>query len=523
MIGLVRRRRGPETAAPQPETTTEPVAITTDPRAAAWSRRVPAVRYALSGSPVEPVDIRVSGDLASALGDVVDPRDRAHVWLVLAVLSGRLPDRVTVVETARASEFDDGASLWAAVQGQTTEESAAWAVRVASDDVLVDVAHTAATDLTTGIQRVARETTRRWLATHECTAVSWTEGFEAIRELTPTEFRRVLRGAAERRRQPRGPVVPAPPVDPRTTTVIVPWRSTYIVPELAAEPPRSVRLRALAELTPNRTGVIGFDCVPITSAETTQLGFAGVFAGNLSAVRHFDRVAAISEAAATEYCGWRAGLAATGLSGPAVTSVPLPVEAAEPTEDDTATARDRFVVGSLPLVLAIGSHEPRKNHMALLHAAELLWREGLRFSLTFIGGNSWGSADFVQRLAELQRAGRPVDTASALSDGQVWAAYRLARCTVFPSLNEGFGLPVAESLAAGTPAVTSNFGSMRELALEGGALMVDPHDDHDIADAVRSLLVDDELHAELSRAALARPVRRWDTYAAELWDFLVAG
>jgi len=317
-------------------------------------------------------------------------------------------------------------------------------------------------------------------------------------------------------------VEPATPSDPRTTTVVVPWRATYVVPELAAEPARSLRLRALAELTPNRTGAIGFDCVPITSAETTQLGFAGVFAGNLSAVRHFDRVAAISQAAAAEYSGWRAGLAATGLPGPMVTSVPLPVEAAEPTEDDTATARGRFLIDSVPLVLAIGSHEPRKNHTALLHAAELLWRDGLRFSLTFIGGNSWGSAGFVRRLAELQRAGRPVDTESALSDGQLWAAYRLAHCTVFPSLNEGFGLPVAESLAVGTPVVTSDFGSMRELALEGGALMVDPHDDHDIADALRRLLTDDELHAELSRAALARPVRRWDTYASELWNFLVA-
>ncbi len=46
-------------------------------------------------------------------------------------------------------------------------------------------------------------------------------------------------------------------------------------------------------------------------------------------------------------------------------------------------------IGSLPIVLAVGSHEPRKNHLAVLHAAELLWREGLLFTLTFVGGHSW--------------------------------------------------------------------------------------------------------------------------------------
>lgn len=477
--------------------------------AAAWARRIPAVRAALGESSSLARSIGGYADLAGALGDVVDHRDRGHVWLVLSVLTGRLPEHATVVEVARAAEFDDGASLWAAVAERTTDQSAARRVRVATDEVLVDVAHTARTPLATGIQRVARETTRRWLTDHACTPVSWSDGYESVRELTAIEHGRFG--------NPAGGAAAVP----EEATVVVPWRATYVVAELAAESERSARLLALADLTPNRTGVIGFDCVPLTSAETTQLGFAGVFAGNLAAVRSFDRVAAISQAAATEYSGWRAMLTAIGVSGPAIVSVPLPVEGAEPTEEDLAEARARFLVGRLPLVLVVGSHEPRKNHLTVLHAAELLWRTGLRFSLSFVGGNSWGSDSFTRRLAELQRAGRPVDTESRLSDGRLWAAYRLARCTVFPSLNEGFGLPVAESLAAGTPAITSNFGSMLEIAADGGALTVDPHDDHEVADALRRLLTDDELHTRLRRAALARPARTWDMYAAEVWDVLV--
>jgi glycosyltransferase involved in cell wall biosynthesis len=482
----------------------------TTAHAEAWARRVPAVRAALGAGPRAALPVRGVADLPAVLDDVVDHRDRGHVWLVLAALSGRLPDHATVVEVSRAAESDDGA-LWSAVAAHTSAASAQRQVRIAVDEVLVDVAHTARTPLATGIQRVARETTRRWLAGRQCTPVSWSDGYESVRELTATELQRF--GAAT-----SGAVD-----EPERTTVVVPWRATYVVAELAAESERSARLLALAALTPNRTGVIGFDCVPLTSAETTQLGFAGVFAGNLAAVRHFDRVATISQAAATEYSGWRQMLTAIGTTGPEIAPVPLPVEGEQPTEDDLAVAGGGVVVGPLPLVLVVGSHEPRKNHLAVLHAAELLWRDGLRFSLSFVGGNSWNSESFTRRLAQLQRSGRPVDSESRLSDGQLWAAYQVARCTVFPSLNEGFGLPVAESLAAGTPAITSDFGSMLEIAADGGALTVDPHDDHALAEAVRSVLVDDGLHERLRAAALARPRRTWDMYADEVWDFLVSG
>jgi glycosyltransferase involved in cell wall biosynthesis len=471
---------------------------------------VPIVAAALGAPSAASPSIGRHEDLARVLGDVVDHRDRSHVWLTLAVLTGRLPDRTTVIEVARAAEFDDGASLWAAVARLTTDKSAARSVRVATDEVLVDVAHTASTPLNTGIQRVARETTRHWLATHECTPTSWSKRYDSIRELTESERRRL-----------DGAVVDDEDLRAReATTVVVPWRTTFVVPELAAEPERSARLLALAELTPNRTGVIGFDCVPITSAETAQQGFAGDFAGYLAALRYVDRVATISDAAATEYLGWRSALPAIGETGPRIQAVHLPVEGADPSPEDVEAARTRFLVGTLPLVLVVGSHEPRKNHLAVLQAAELLWREGHRFSLSFVGGNAWGGERFTRRLRELQLAGRPVDAESRLSDGQLWAAYRLARCTVFPSLHEGFGLPVAESLAAGTPAITSDFGSMLEIAADGGALTVDPHDDHDLADGLRRLLTDDGLHAGLRRAALARPGRTWEMYAAEVWDFL---
>jgi glycosyltransferase involved in cell wall biosynthesis len=245
------------------------------------------------------------------------------------------------------------------------------------------------------------------------------------------------------------------------------------------------------------------------------------FAHYLAAVAHTERVAAISEAAAGEFKGWRHMLEGAGLAGPDITAVPLPVESPLPSRAAMETAREQLAVVGMPMVLVVGSHEPRKNHRAVLHAAELLWRDGLTFSLLFVGGNSWNSERFTRALHDLQAAGRPVHAVRALTDDLLRAAYTIAYCTLFPSFNEGFGLPVAESIASGTPVITSNFGSMREIAGPGGALLVDPRDDHDIARALKSLLTDDALRASLAREIRARPQRTWEEYAEETWDYLV--
>ena len=259
------------------------------------------------------------------------------------------------------------------------------------------------------------------------------------------------------------------------------------------------------------------------AAETTAEGMPIGFAHYLAAAAHVDRIATISGAAEVEYRGWRSMLAGTGLAGPDICCIPLPVHADTPSDTARRQAHDLLATGTTPIVLAVGSHEPRKNHLALLHAAELLWREGLLFTLVFVGGHSWNSAAFDTGVEALRRAGRPVQTIRALPDDLLWAAYRQAYCTVFASLHEGYGLPVAESLASGTPVITSNFGSMRELARHGGALLVDPRQDHQLTDALRQLLLDRPLRDRLAAQAATIPRRTWDDYAADTWAYLVNG
>ena len=452
------------------------------------------------------------GATAALVAALDADRSLAAVWLTLSVLERGLP---TDAEVRSAHRVLGGRGSAALVAQLATDAASARRrhsrVDLVRSAVVVDVRHTAETDLATGIQRVARETVKRWHAHHDIVLVTWTADGRSMRRLLPDEQATALHAAAPI----HGSTAAADAV------IVVPVGGTYLLPELAAEPWRTERVAALAEYGGLTTGVIGFDCVPLTTAETVGEGMPGAFARNLVAVSRMDRVGAISDAAAEEYAGWRRMLSGSGVKGPDVASVLLAAEAGSSTDADAREFADLVGLGDDPLVLVVGSHEPRKNHLAVLQAAELAWREGLAFQLVFVGGNSWNSFGFTDTLAALKKNDRNVATVSALPDRLLWAAYRLSRFTIFPSINEGFGLPVAESLASGTPVITSRYGSMNQIGLAGGTVVVDPRDDHDLLRGMRSMIADPALYERLRAEASAYTVRPWDAYASDLWDYFV--
>ena len=438
--------------------------------------------------------------------------DTSLLWLTQAAIAAVFPLHDDFERFRRDAALNGAA---AAIGRQVARSSRALApnrsvpIRIATDTVIVDVHHTARTGLATGIQRVVRQTILEWTTKPEVELVGWDSAFTGLRHLSEPERQNALYGSVPRIARPRDWVL------------TIPFGTTYILPELAIEQGRTDRISCLAEFSGNQTTVIGFDCVPLTSSETVGAGMSAAFARNLSALAHFDRVSTISRASATEYSGWKRMLSGAGLTGPEIEPLLLPSVAEEVSADDFARAREQLVSGDAPLVVCVGSHEPRKNHLAVLYAAERLWLEGVAFQLVFIGGNGWNGAPFAEQLERLKNDGWPVKAISAVSDSLLWSAYRLAYLTVFPSLNEGFGLPVGESLSAGTPVVTSGFGSMKEIAETGGAIFVDPRDDNDVYRGMREGLLDPELHARLVAEAAELPTRGWSDYAAALWQYFV--
>lgn len=478
----------------------------------ALAQRLGAVAATLLPDRVPGLEGDAASDAAELLADLVEHArstdDAAATWLLLVGLTGAFPSDATI-RTARRRLVQEPAGesmMWLLDQALTSFRTSDPLVEleVVADGVVVDVDYSARHDLNTGIQRVVRSTVPLWAREHELTLVAWTS-WHAMRRLEPLERQRVLSWSGPLGAQQQFPEV---------TRVVVPWRSVVVLPEVPA-PHLCAPLAALAEHSGNSVSAIGYDCIPVVSADLMPRLEPDRFVRYLTIVKHAHRIAGISASAAEEFRGFTDMLPSQGLTGPGVTECLLPVEIPA---DVTTTPTEP---SPTPRVVVVGSHEPRKNHLAVLHAVEVLWREGLRFSVRFIGGSSWASAPFDKKVKEMQKRGRDVALGRAVGDGELWDAYRTARFSVFPSVHEGFGLPVAESLAIGTPAITSDFGSTLEIGKEGGTLLVDPRDDASLIDAMRRLLVDDELHAELVAQARAREPRTWEDYARELWDQLV--
>lgn len=424
-------------------------------------------------------------------------------YLVLAVLRSAIPSSEAVAAAVRDWRV---AGLAALIEREARARSLRLRLRPpvrVTAGVVVDVTDTARTPYTTGIQRVARESVAHWPA-DQFELVCWDRSRPRIHEATAAERALVVGGD--------------PKAGAKRTEVVVPFRARYVLPEIAVAKHRYSGIRSIARHSGSHVSAIGFDCIAITTGEIAPPGMPAAFAKYLSALASFDEVVAISSAAGAEFEGWRRMLGGAGLTGPRVSVAELPFSVG--TVSDAVVDRVRQELGispDVPLVVAIGSHEPRKNHVAFLHACELLWQQGLEFAVVMAGGAAWNSGVFDDFVAELKARGRALTTVSRASDETIWSLYRLARFSVFCSLNEGFGLPVAESLASGTPVITSNFGSMRDLAEGHGGMLADPREPRSIAAAIRVLLEDDAEYTRLVEETGRLPQTSWDDYAATLW------
>ena len=442
-----------------------------------------------------------------------DPRRADARWLVLTAIFGAFPTTEQLTEFGRNVELGPTEHSESALLAQVINEPRRGRVdlpmTIVSGGVVVEVDFCARYDTHTGIHRVVRETVPRWSAEHAVTAVAWVDQYSAFRTLAPQEVGRVF--------SYDGPVSdPTGPDAPYSPRLVVPWRSVLVLPDVA-NPRASGQLAALAKFSGNLVSMIGYDMIPITSAEMRPLGDTGAFAQYLTVVKYAHRVAGISRSAAAEFAGFTHSLKAQGLTGPGVCEILLAGEA--PRAIDSA----RRPHGDRPVMLCVGSQEPHKNQRAALHAAERLWREGLDFEVRLVGGPGWSDAVLKPAIGHLVDTGRPITALGRVSDSRLLDEVRSADFVFFASLHEGYGLPVTEALACGTPVITSNFGSQLEIAELGGCLVVDPRDDDEVTDAIRRLLTKPQELQRLRSEAVARPVRTWDEYAAELWAFLCAG
>jgi glycosyltransferase involved in cell wall biosynthesis len=173
--------------------------------------------------------------------------------------------------------------------------------------------------------------------------------------------------------------------------------------------------------------------------------------------------------------------------------------------------RARFQLGERPVLLSLSAKRPHKNLLALIDALALIPAEE-RPVLVLPGYPTAHEAQLRARAAELA-VEDSVRLAGWVSPTELEGLWAIATAFVFPSLYEGFGLPVLEAMARRVPVACSNSSSLPEVAGEA-ALLFDPRQERDIADAMRRLLGDEQLRERLRGLGAARAQRfTWEQTA----------
>jgi glycosyltransferase involved in cell wall biosynthesis len=165
------------------------------------------------------------------------------------------------------------------------------------------------------------------------------------------------------------------------------------------------------------------------------------------------------------------------------------------------------------LILNVGAVQKRKNIQRLVDAFEGVdgdWR------LVLAGSPGYGAAEILDRIAQSAARDRILVT-GYVSPQELARWYARAKIFAFPSLDEGFGMPVLEAMASGIPVVTSNRSALPEVAGDA-ALLVDPEDTSGISKALCSLIENEELAGDLIRRGSARAQKfTWGKAVRETW------
>lgn len=391
--------------------------------------------------------------------------------------------------------------------------------------ILLDLTHTSHTRARTGIQRVTRSLhaalrERALAITHDPHQGAWRplQAWEkanlaadsaAAKRSAAWPLRAKLAGRAKRLFSgPSSPVACHPSLR---------HAAGIVVPEVFS-PAVATALPALFAATKGPRVAVFHDAIALKFPELTPGKTVARFPAYLQELLAFDGIAAVSNDSRDSLLAYWQWLGVR--TPPPVRTIPLGID---PPGNLLNYSRGRATDAASvpPVVLSVGSIEGRKNHLALLDACESLWARGSKFELHLIGlAQTQTGRAALARIRELQARGRPLRYDGPVNDAALETAYAGCAFTVYPSLIEGFGLPVLESVARGKPCICSARGALGESAAGGGTMALASVDAAALADAIDRLLRSAAERGALAEAARRRVFRSWQDYADELMRWL---
>jgi glycosyltransferase involved in cell wall biosynthesis len=173
-------------------------------------------------------------------------------------------------------------------------------------------------------------------------------------------------------------------------------------------------------------------------------------------------------------------------------------------------------------LLCISTLEPRKNHKRLLNACMMLSEKypNLNWQLDLVGNRYAGNDEIPSFVEKCSKDNPRIKWLGVVDDEQLINLYKECTFTVYPSIIEGYGMPIIESLWNGKVCICSNKSVMNELAKDGGCYTVDVTDEEKIMEAIYELATNTQLRHKLEQESISRYIRTWRDYSLRLLDIL---
>lgn len=266
-----------------------------------------------------------------------------------------------------------------------------------------------------------------------------------------------------------------------------------------------------------KTAAILYDLLPVFETAMIGADVIAAFPSYLAAMLKADLVLAISrftEGELRRYC-----LETGAVPAGRIEAIWLPGQfgnhprTSSPPRQPAAPTLD---------ILCVSTIEPRKNHRSLVKAFRSLRpaRGGPSLRLNLVGNRYGGAPDLAEWIEAAAREDGRIVWHQILPDAELARLFETAAFTIYPSLAEGFGLPIMESLWMGRPCICHSAGVMAELAAAGGCLTADMSDPGSLSAAIETLAGDEALRTRLTDQATGRQIGTWTDYAALVADQL---
>jgi glycosyltransferase involved in cell wall biosynthesis len=277
---------------------------------------------------------------------------------------------------------------------------------------------------------------------------------------------------------------------------------------------RALRVIDYARRRKMRVVAIFHDAIPLSHPDSMRPDAVKRHPEYMKVLCGTDLVIAVSNSAAEQF---RAFVQKHGQRRPQLTVCRL---SGELVGEKRCSAKEVDFSGPVK-ILCVSTLDPRKNHKTLLEAFDLACAAiSNPVQLHLVGDRYKGAESIVNLVNRAAARNRSITWHGKVTDRQLSDFYRDCDFSVYPSLVEGFGLPIVESLWNRRPCICANFGEMAEIAKDGACLTCDVRDPLQLSQAIIALVTQPAWREELINEIESREPRTWADYAAEFCENL---